>query len=565
VGDTAVTARPLAGAARSDAGRVRSNNEDLPVLDPERGIFGVIDGVGGHAGGEMAAAIARDVILQRLARPLGTPAERVREAIAIANNEIFRRAAASPELAGMTCVVTLAVVAEGRLTIGHVGDSRLYKVRPGSLVKLTHDHSPVGEREDAREIGEYEAMRHPRRHEVFRDVGSALRDKDEADYVEVVEDTLEDDAAILVCSDGLTDMIPSATIERIVQAHAGDAEAVASALVAAANEAGGRDNVTVVYAEGPAFATSMTATGVGTGTGTALVARAGEQAGATQPTRRRPLWFGLGAAFGLAVALLFAWHTTAADVGGRTLVAAPQASETVGTLAAAVQVARAGDVIRLEPGTYAESLVIPDGVSLRARVPGASVFVRPPNAAGDWVAIVARGAGAATISGVRIVSTPQAPIQVGISLGGQGHALELVQVDGASRAGVELLPDASATLHGGHFSVPDAVVTLAARSRLEATGNVFLREGGAASIPVARPPAATSSRRPTIRVPPPMPDVPAITMQDGAQVELRRNVFAGFGASPVHGLPAADREAVRAANVVVTSDRPASPRAAGVR
>ena len=86
-----MASRPLVGAARSDAGRVRANNEDLPVLDPERGIFGVIDGVGGHAGGEMAAAIARDVILQRLARPLGTPAERVREAIAIANNEIFRR------------------------------------------------------------------------------------------------------------------------------------------------------------------------------------------------------------------------------------------------------------------------------------------------------------------------------------------------------------------------------------------------------------------------------------------------------------------------------------------
>ena len=113
--------------------------------------------------------------------------------IAIANNEIYRRASASPELTGMTCVMTLAIVADGRLTIGHVGDTRLYKVRPSGLSKLTHDHSPVGEREDAREIGEYEAMRHPRRHEVFRDVGSALRDKDEPDYVEVIEDTLEDD------------------------------------------------------------------------------------------------------------------------------------------------------------------------------------------------------------------------------------------------------------------------------------------------------------------------------------------------------------------------------------
>ncbi|MBA2354967.1 MAG: serine/threonine-protein phosphatase, partial [Acidobacteria bacterium] len=255
--DSATIAAPLSAASRTDPGRVRANNEDLPVLDADRGVFGVIDGVGGQAAGELAAAIARDVILQRLARPLGTPAERVREAIAIANNEIFRRASTAPDLTGMTCVVTLAVVADGRLTIGHVGDSRLYKIRPAGLRKLTHDHSPVGEREDAHEIDELEAMRHPRRHEVFRDVGSALRDKDEDDYVEVIEDVLDDDAALLVCSDGLTDMVPVATIERLVREHAGDPDAVAVALVAAANEAGGRDNVTVVYAEAPGFASAL--------------------------------------------------------------------------------------------------------------------------------------------------------------------------------------------------------------------------------------------------------------------------------------------------------------------
>jgi serine/threonine protein phosphatase PrpC len=555
---------PLVGAARSDAGRVRSNNEDLPVLDPERGIFGVIDGVGGHAGGEMAAAIARDVILQRLARPLGTPAERVREAIAIANNEIFRRAAAAPELAGMTCVVTLAVVADGRLTIGHVGDSRLYKLRPGALVKLTHDHSPVGEREDAHEIGEFEAMRHPRRHEVFRDVGSALRDKDEANYVEVVEETLEDDAAILVCSDGLTDMIPSATIERIVRAHAGDAEAEATALVAAANEAGGRDNVTVVYAESPAFASAMAASRIG---GATAVAAGAEDARAGEWPRlaaRRPLWFALGAAFGLTVALLFAWHTANADVAGRTLVAAPQASDTIGTLADAVQAARAGDVIRLEPGTYAEALVIPDGVSLRARVAGAAIFVRPADATGEWVSITADGASAGTIAGVRILSTPEAPVQVGIRLGGQGHALELLQIDGAARAGVELLPDASATLHGGHLATPDAAVVLAARSRFEATGTVFLRDG-----PTRRPPSPPAARQPgrrsAARVEPPIPDVAAITLQEGAQAILRRNVFAGFGALPVPGLPEGERDAMRATNVVVSPDVAPARRQGGDR
>ncbi len=548
--DGALAARPLLAAARSDPGRLRNNNEDLPVLDRERGIFGVIDGVGGHAAGELAAAIARDVILQRLARPLGTPAERVREAIAIANNEIFRRAATAPDLAGMTCVVTLALVSDAQLTIGHVGDGRLYKVRPSGLVKLTHDHSPVGEREDAREIGEFEAMRHPRRHEVFRDVGSALRDKDEPDYVEVVEDTLEDDAAVLVCSDGLTDMIPSATIERIVRAHAGDAEAVVTALVAAANDAGGRDNVTVVYAEASGFASAVRTGRVGF-----------PNAATANPTllRRfvdhRTTWFALGAVLGLLAAVLLAWRLSLAPpVGGRTIIAAAQASDTVGSLAAAVQAARPGDVIRLEPGTYAESLIVPDGVSLRARVPRASTFVRPASATGDWVAIVAAGEGGGAISGVRILSTAEAPVQVGIRLGGHGRSVELLQVDGATRAGIELLPDASATVHGSHLAVPDVAVTLAPRSQLEATGSVFVRV-----VPVGRL-AGPERGREGASVP-----ASAITVGDRAQVVLRHNVFAGFGAMPVHGLPAAEWEPVRAANVVVSSDPSPSRRQAGAR
>ena len=244
----------LNAACLTHRGRVRTNNEDLVLVDADRGAFGVIDGVGGHAAGEVAAAIARDVIVQRLNRPLGTPAERVREAIAIANNEIFRRAEESRAHHGMTCVVTLALVTDRLLTIGHVGDSRLYKLRTDGMRKLTHDHSPIGEREDALEITEIEAMRHPRRNEVFRDVGSAYRDKDEKDFVDVIEEPFERDAAILVCTDGLTDMVSSATIEQIVRHYAGSPPDVVEALVAAANDAGGKDNITVVYAEAPEFA-----------------------------------------------------------------------------------------------------------------------------------------------------------------------------------------------------------------------------------------------------------------------------------------------------------------------
>jgi serine/threonine protein phosphatase PrpC len=247
----------LRAAARTHPGRVRPTNEDVPVVDATRGVFGVIDGIGGHAGGEVAAALAKDVALQRLARPLGTPAERVREAIAIANNTIFRRASDCPELAGMACVVTLAIIAEGRLTIGHVGDTRLYKLRAGGIRKVTRDHSPVGEREDAGELSEADAMRHPHRNEVFRDVGSVYRDKDEQEFVDVIDEPIESDAAILICSDGLSDMLPGASLAHIVRQHAGDPEQVVEALVAAANDAGGRDNITVVYAEMPRFAEAM--------------------------------------------------------------------------------------------------------------------------------------------------------------------------------------------------------------------------------------------------------------------------------------------------------------------
>ena len=151
----------------------------------------------------------------------------------------------------MGCVVTLAIVADGRLTIGHVGDTRLYKVRPESIRKITRDHSPVGELEDSGELAEPEAMRHPRRHEVFRDIGTVYRDKDEQEFVDIIEEPLEPDASILLCSDGLSDMLPAGTIAHIVRQHAGWPERVVEALVAAANDAGGRDNITVVYAEMP--------------------------------------------------------------------------------------------------------------------------------------------------------------------------------------------------------------------------------------------------------------------------------------------------------------------------
>jgi serine/threonine protein phosphatase PrpC len=540
-------------AFRSDPGRVRANNEDLPLVDAERGVYGVIDGVGGQAAGELAAAIACDVILQRLGRPLGTPAERVREAIAIANNEIFRRAGSAPELAGMTCVVTLALVTEGRLTIGHVGDSRLYKVRANGIRKLTHDHSPVGEREDARELSEIDAMRHPRRHEVFRDVGGALRDKDEDEYVEVIEAPLERDAAILLCTDGLTDMIASSAIERIVREHAGDADAVAAALVHAANEAGGRDNVTVVYAEGPEFARAMQRarseglplSGAAAGPDSppdpvpeAVPAAREPEGGVTHVLRwvlrSRITWFAAGAAAGVIASLLLVWRageTTAS--GPRVLPVSVSASTAFSSLADALGTSRPGDVLQLEPGTYPEAVVLPDGVGLVARVPGTVTFARPAASADEWIAITAAGEMGNRVSGIRIASTPELPIDVGIRLSGQGHAIDLVELSGPMRAGIELGPGASATLNGGYFAVGGVALETGDRSELSASGNLFIRAGHAV--------------------------VPPLVAGDGARASMKQNVFAGYGSDVVRGLAEEDRQQILASNVIVTAE-PSLPR-----
>ena len=246
----------LRAAGVSDVGCLRTVNEDRFLVDADRGIFVVIDGVGGQAAGGRAADTAREVIEKTLTQGNGAVSTRLREAITQANNEVHRQAATRPEWHGMACVLTAAVVEGDRAVIGHVGDTRLYKIRNGTIQKITADHSPVGEREDAGELSERDAMLHPRRNEVYRDVGSGPHEVGDADFVDVKTTTVEPDAALLLCSDGLTDLVPSGTIHSVIRKHAGSPDKVAQALVEAANNAGGKDNVTVVYVEGERFSTT---------------------------------------------------------------------------------------------------------------------------------------------------------------------------------------------------------------------------------------------------------------------------------------------------------------------
>ena len=242
-----------AGAA-SDRGLVRGDNQDRCYVDHERGVFLVADGLGGHAAGEKAAEAAVEVIGRELLKQSSTDAaERVREAIAAANNSICDLADENEAWRGMACVLTLAVMDGERVVVGHVGDSRLYLIWNGAIHKLTADHSPVGELEDRGELTERDAMSHPRRHEVFRNVGSHRRSADEEEFIEVKEFLLKPDAAFLLCSDGLSDQLESQEILALIERYDGDSEAVARALVDAANGLGGIDNVTAIFVAGSEF------------------------------------------------------------------------------------------------------------------------------------------------------------------------------------------------------------------------------------------------------------------------------------------------------------------------
>ena len=242
-------------ASATDPGLERPINEDRAWADEARGVFLVVDGLGGHAAGETAAETALRTIEERMSS-LDTAVDldpQLRHAITDANNRIYELSEQNADYRGMACVLTLAVAQDDRVTIGHVGDSRLYLAWNGNLRKITSDHSPVGEQEDQGELTETEAMRHPRRNEVFRDVGSQPHAPDDPQFIETKTFLFRPDAALLLCSDGLSDVLTSAEISAILEQYDGAPETTAGQLIQAANQAGGKDNISVVFVAGPEF------------------------------------------------------------------------------------------------------------------------------------------------------------------------------------------------------------------------------------------------------------------------------------------------------------------------
>ncbi|WP_080059469.1 PP2C family protein-serine/threonine phosphatase [Spirosoma aerolatum] len=244
----------LVFTGRTDVGRRRTDNQDAflcsTIWAETSALLAVIDGVGGYAGGDRAAAIARESIEQYMAAPNGNPLSMLREAVVFANNQIFKERQQELRLANMCCVLTTAVAdsQSGKLAFVHVGDTRLYRYRQGILEKLTYDHSLVGVREDAQELTEAEAMQHPRRNEILRDVGSAMHRVDDPDFLESGETDFLPGDQVLLCSDGLTDLITQAQIKAVLEQKRSLDEQTAE-LVRLANQQGGTDNITVVLAK----------------------------------------------------------------------------------------------------------------------------------------------------------------------------------------------------------------------------------------------------------------------------------------------------------------------------
>jgi len=238
-------------SGNTDPGRRRKENQDAWIArqlwSPDIALLAVIDGVGGYTGGEKAAAIARESIIQYMQLPKGDTLTMLREAIIFANNRIVEERKKDQQISEMCCVLT-AVVADAAtqsVYFAHVGDTRLYRYREGKLQKLTRDHSFVGIREDAGEMTELEAMNHPHRNQILREVGSTLHRLDDEDFMDYGRDELLPGDSLLLCSDGLTDMITVQQVTTVLSTGQPLTNKVNS-LIALANEMGGNDNITVV-------------------------------------------------------------------------------------------------------------------------------------------------------------------------------------------------------------------------------------------------------------------------------------------------------------------------------
>lgn len=238
-------------AGHTDVGRVRARNEDALLQQPLRGLAAVADGMGGHAAGDVASRIAVDILDDRT-RDLGDdPAGALAEAIHAAHEAILKAALADSELQGMgTTLTALRVHEQDGCVIAHVGDSRAYRWRGDTLEQLTRDQTWVQEQVEAGTLSEERARNHP-----FSSIlTGALGIEGQDIEVQIVEPDCEPGDTFLLCSDGLIARLTDDEVLAVLRAHADDLDAAAHALIDAANEAGGPDNITVALVRAEADA-----------------------------------------------------------------------------------------------------------------------------------------------------------------------------------------------------------------------------------------------------------------------------------------------------------------------
>jgi len=262
-------------AVRTDTGRQRNANEDSLFVRPP--VYVVADGMGGAQAGEVASKTAAETFDAEL--PAAPPEQLLRETIEAANRKVHERAQSDPALAGMGTTMTAAIVdAESEeVAIGHVGDSRAYRLRRGKLERLTRDHSLVEEMRRKGQITDAQAEDHPQRSIITR----ALGPEPEVE-VDVQTVPAQSGDVFLLCSDGLTTMLDDEHIARLLT-RATSMQTAARALVDEANRAGGRDNITVV-----AFRVEdAAAPAPGNPEGATLIGPSAEEAGLTGTEVRR--------------------------------------------------------------------------------------------------------------------------------------------------------------------------------------------------------------------------------------------------------------------------------------
>lgn len=238
--------------AKSDVGRVRETNQDsfyVSDLNDDIKLFILADGMGGYKGGEIASKVAVTAVskfitekFDGISKDKDSILDLLEDAILFANSAIYEESEADEELQDMGTTLEVMLIYKQKVYIGHVGDSRIYRIRKNNMKKITTDHSYVEKLIQDGEITREESYNHPKKNLLIKALGT-----DEEVEPDLIYTVLNKNDMLIICSDGLTNMIPEKEILDIVLNNS--SENVADVLVDEANEAGGLDNITVIFVD----------------------------------------------------------------------------------------------------------------------------------------------------------------------------------------------------------------------------------------------------------------------------------------------------------------------------